>query len=171
MAENTYEMADPFYPPIKDDGTANAPLVVDGCLASDSWGFYNYRSLSTCPTENNNNYGSYLHTSEINTHDVKEFISEFYTEKLPYRSTFGISKDGRPIYTPFWDNGKLFDDCAVDICNGMEIGGHYSYVATLFHPYTMGCFGPGSNLEIYQECSTNPRLCNVEYVAKEILGA
>lgn len=102
---------------------------------------------------------------------MKEYITGVYTEKYPYRSVFGISKDGRPIYTPFWDNGKLFDDCAVDICNGMEIGGHYSYVATLFHPYTMGCFGPGSNLEIYQECSTNPRLCNVEYVAKEIVGA
>merc|ERR1719198_349454 len=76
----------------------------------------------------------------------------------------GISKDGRPIYTPFHNNGQEYSGCDVDICNGIEIGGHYSYVSTMFHPYIMGCYGPGTNLDIYQMCSGNPRLCNSTYV-------
>jgi hypothetical protein len=28
----------------------------------------------------------------------------------------------------------------------------------------MGCFGKGSSPEIYQQCSTNPRLCNTLYL-------
>lgn len=94
---------------------------------------------------------------------IEELIEEVFGDKLKYRSVLGISKDGRPIYTPLHDNGKEYDDCDVDICNGIEIGGHYAYVSTLFHPYIMGCYGPGSNLEIYQQCSANPRLCNVQY--------
>lgn len=66
-------------------------------------------------------------------------------EKMPYRSVFGLSKDGRPIYTPHYDNGKDYDDCDVDVCNGMLLNGHYSYVATFFHPYIMGCYGPGDS--------------------------
>ena len=60
---------------------------------------------------------------------------------MPYRSVFGIAKDGRPIYTPYYDNGTEYKDCEVDICNGIEIDGHYSYVSTFFHPYVIGCFG------------------------------
>jgi len=45
----------------------------------------------------------------------------------------------------FYENGKRYNDCDVDVCNGIEIGGQYSYVATDFHPYVQGCFGPGSN--------------------------
>jgi len=41
------------------------------------------------------------------------------------------------------------DDCDVDVCNGMEIGGNYMYVSTFFHPYIMGCFGKGTSLELY----------------------
>lgn len=80
--------------------------------------------------------------------------------KLPYRSVFGISKDGRPIYTPMYDGGKTYKDCEVDICNGLEINGHYSYVSTLFHPYVIGCYGKGKGPEnSFHQCSTNPRMC------------
>lgn len=64
--------------------------------------------------------------------------------KKPYRSVFGISKDGRPIYTPYYSNGIAYSDCDVDMCNGIMINGQYSYVTTFFHPYIMGCFGQGS---------------------------
>ena len=80
---------------------------------------------------------------------------------MPYRSVFGLAKDGRPIYTPHFGNGQDYKDCEVDICNGMSIGGHYSYVSTFFHPYVMGCFGPGDSPNLAQECSANPRSCNV----------
>jgi hypothetical protein len=64
---------------------------------------------------------------------------------VPYRTAIGISKDGRPIYSPYYGNGKKYNDCDVDVCNGITINGQYSYVATFFHPYVMGCFGKGSN--------------------------
>ena len=34
------------------------------------------------------------------------------------------------------------------MCNGIEIGGYYSYVTSFFHPYIMGCYGRGSNTEL-----------------------
>ena len=69
----------------------------------------------------------------------------------------GIAKDGRPIYTPFYDNGKTYDSCDVDVCNGMDIGGSYAYVSTLFHPYFVGCYGAGNSPNLMQSCSSNPR--------------
>jgi len=35
------------------------------------------------------------------------------------------------------------------------------YASTFFHPYMVGCYGKGSAPELYQECSSNPRLCGV----------
>jgi hypothetical protein len=66
-------------------------------------------------------------------------------KKLPFRSIFGLSKDGRPIYTPYHGNLQEYGSCDVDVCNGLKIGGHYAYVSTFFHPYIMGCFGPGDS--------------------------
>lgn len=57
---------------------------------------------------------------------------------------------------------KDYNDCDVDVCNGMKIGGHYAYVATFFHPYIMGCYGPGDSPNLYHQCSANPRKCNVQ---------
>lgn len=78
---------------------------------------------------------------------------------VPYRSAFGMSKDGRPILSPFHGNGIAYSDCEVDVCNGLEINGHYMYATTFFHPYIQGCYGKGSAPALYQECSSNPRLC------------
>ena len=45
----------------------------------------------------------------------------------------------------------------------MTINGGYAYVSTLHHPYIMGCFGPGNKVEnLSQECSANPRECNMK---------
>ena len=50
------------------------------------------------------------------------------------------------------------------MCNGVKVGNHYMYASTVFHPYIMGCFGPGGESpKLYQECSANPRLCDVKY--------
>lgn len=58
----------------------------------------------------------------------------------------------------------MYSDCEVDVCNGVTVDGFYMYTATKFHPYIMGCYGPGGEVkELYQECSANPRLCNVQY--------
>ena len=59
-------------------------------------------------------------------------------------------------------SGKKRENCDVDICSGFTDGnGNYAYQSTFHHPYLVGCYGKGSSTEIYQQCSTNPRLCNV----------
>ena len=70
----------------------------------------------------------------------------------------GIAKDGRVIYSPLAKGtgeagdggveGKAAEDCAQDICNGREEKYVYSYRTTFFHPYTLGCFGPGAYPEL-----------------------
>ena len=97
------------------------------------------------------------------TGDVKEVIKAAYAADLPYRTSTGLAKDGRPIYSPLHSGGSEYDPCDVDICNGKMIKGHYAYVTTTFHPYIMGCYGKGSSPNLYQRCSTNPRLCKVSY--------
>jgi hypothetical protein len=87
-------------------------------------------------------------------------MKESWLER-PYREVFGLSFDGRPIYSPYYNDGTAYGDCDVDVCNGMEIDGEYAYVATFFHPYIMGCYGPGNNATFSQSCSTVPRACNV----------
>lgn len=94
---------------------------------------------------------------------IKEMIKEGYKD-YRYRQVIGIAKDGRPILSPYRNGGKPYTDCEVDVCNGVKVGEHYMYAATMFHPYIMGCFGPGgASTKMYQECSANPRLCDVKY--------
>ena len=93
--------------------------------------------------------------------DDLKTIMQSQWEAMPYRSAFAISKDGRPILSPYHGNKQAYSDCQVDVCNGLTINGHYMYASTFFHPYMMGCYGVGSAPELYQECSMNPRLCNV----------
>merc|ERR1719409_2679800 len=63
------------------------------------------------------------------------------------------------MYSPMFNDGEEYDPCDVDVCNGMMVGGHYSYVSTMFHPYYMGCYGPGYDSDYAQQCSRNPRIC------------
>ena len=92
--------------------------------------------------------------------DPKTIMEEEYFNNLPDRSVLGISKDGRVIYTPYYSGGTEYDGCDLDICNGMQIDGHYAYVSTFTHPYIMGCFGPGTVINLEQSCSSNPRTCD-----------
>lgn len=73
----------------------------------------------------------------------------------------GIAKDGRIIYGPFKSDGTLWQPCDVDVCNGVRESTNYFYVATMFHPYLVGCFGPGNQaLNIQASCSANARYCS-----------
>jgi hypothetical protein len=57
----------------------------------------------------------------------------------------GLAKDGRVIYGPYKTNGNLWQPCDVDVCNGRIFAqDYYGYVATMFFPYMVGCWGPGS---------------------------
>ena len=57
----------------------------------------------------------------------------------------GIAFDGHVIYGPYDASGNLWQPCAVDICNGIWFGDLYAYVATSFHPYFVGCWGPANS--------------------------
>ena len=139
------EDTDPFYPGTYGKCTTPADCVeeVDACLSHpEMTGGLHYHIAATCsvdPTWDDTTGGV-----PIQTTDVLAAVRDAWDIK-PYRSVFGLSKDGRPIYGPYYDNLKEYGDCYVDICNGRMINGHYSYVSTFFHPYVMGCYGPGNN--------------------------
>jgi hypothetical protein len=156
------EKVDPFYPVYYDGNTNLDAEKVDKCMMHpQAAGLLHYHSASTCIADPN-----YITTAPngANT-EIMATTKSVFADKLPYRTAMGISKDGRPVYTPQYDNGKEYSGCDVDICNGITIDGHYSYVSTMFHPYIIGCYGPGSSPALYQQCSGNPRLCGVTYNA------
>mmetsp|Transcript_40523 Transcript_40523/g.39044 ORF Transcript_40523/g.39044 Transcript_40523/m.39044 type:complete len:118 (-) Transcript_40523:40-393(-) len=72
----------------------------------------------------------------------------------------GIAKDGYIIWGPYNNQGSEWSSCDVDICNGLYVDDtNYGYVSTSFHPYFLGCWGPGNNATVSVECSTNGRYC------------
>ena len=101
-------------------------------------GVLHYHAASPC-LANSNLYSSTAGVTASYS-DVKTYLQQQWANS-PYRSTFGIAKDGRPIYTPLHNNGLPYVSCDVDVCNGINLNGTYAYVTTLFHPYIMGCYG------------------------------
>lgn len=67
------------------------------------------------------------------------------TLKYKGLDVIGIARDGHLILGPYKSEGKLWEPCDVDFCNGVLVGGNYYYASTMFHPYTIGCWGPGSS--------------------------
>ena len=141
------EGTDPFYPAkygkvkFADDG--EGVEKVDQCLAHPmQLGIFHYHTPSPC-VANREHYESMLGWGYKG--DIVERLEEAYSTAngWGYRTPIGISKDGRPMYSMFYNNEQQYDPCEVDVCNGLEIDGHYSYVSTLFHPFFMGCYGPG----------------------------
>mmetsp|Transcript_12749 Transcript_12749/g.12620 ORF Transcript_12749/g.12620 Transcript_12749/m.12620 type:complete len:80 (-) Transcript_12749:140-379(-) len=73
-------------------------------------------------------------------------IGLFRNDEMDHQLPVGIAKDGYIMWNYFKDNGDLWSDCEVDVCNGVLVDGtNYGYVSTSFHPYYLGCFGPGDN--------------------------
>ena len=154
------EIVDPFAPAKYADVLFPAENVesVDACLAHpQAAGIFHYHVAPTCIPDKAT-WEPLLEDRNAGATPI-ESARQVYTEHMPYRSVLGVSKDGRPIYTPIYSNGEEYTGCDVDVCNGMEIGGHYAYVSTFFHPYFMGCYGPGPGSDYAQACSQNPRIC------------
>lgn len=115
----------------------------DSCFGHPGFGGeYHYHSASPCAADTSRGASSAV--TENEPFDILGTIKSTWGAAYPYRAVAGVSKDGRPIYGPHYDNGKLYADCDVDVCNGAYINGNYAYVMTDFHPYIMGCFGPGN---------------------------
>lgn len=141
------ENVDPFYPAVYGHVTDPDSVVekVDWCLAHPQvQGVFHYHSASICQANS-----AYQFNSGAMDQDLKTIMAEGWAQ-CPYRSALAISKDGRPILTPYYSGGVAYSDCEVDICNGLDINGHYQYATTFFHPYIMGCYGRGSAPALYQ---------------------
>ena len=95
---------------------------------------------------------------ECNT-DVKSYAVSFIPRQLRTITPIGLAKDGRVIYGPYKQDGTLWQPCDVDICNGRMFGSYYGYVATTFHPYFVGCWGPGTDNILSAGCSANSGKC------------
>lgn len=119
---------------------------MDTCLAHEnSDGRYHYHFPSPCVADGTVSQAlkNSDRTLANNEADLLQQQKDIY-KKLPYRSVFGLAKDGRPIYTPYHGNLKTYGECEVDVCNGLTIDGQYSYVTTLYYPYYIACYGSGA---------------------------
>lgn len=75
--------------------------------------------------------------------DLKTFGLNAYSTKKTL-TPVALAKDGHIIYGPYNSDGTAWGYCDVDVCNGRMVDGYYSYVTTTFHPYFIGCWGPGN---------------------------
>ncbi|CDW76446.1 UNKNOWN [Stylonychia lemnae] len=132
--------SDVFYPKQFGSKVYSHKLIkLDSCLGSAEFsGYYRYYAWSPC----------ILPSGPIKSRDVQE------CNNIPK------SRDGHSILGPYKRDGTLWQPCDIDLCNGVEIAGIYYYVTTMFHPYTVGCWGPGPKKTISEECSNNVKVCS-----------
>jgi len=153
---------DGFYPTNTFKDIITGDLNFDSCLSTNNFTqFYHYYSFSPCllASKIKSQYqGSLCKQDPDCARDVISYAEKYSGPKKLI--VVGIARDGHLIYGPYNANGQLWQPCEVDICNGVYINGAYSYVLTSFHPYTIGCWGPGNkDTSASQTCSTRPRKC------------
>ncbi|CDW91811.1 UNKNOWN [Stylonychia lemnae] len=157
--------SDVFYPKKFGSKAYSDKLIqLDNCLGSAEFsGYYHYYGWSPC----------ILPSGPIKSRDAQECnnIPKCKQDKLAYALSFmqyqektimiiGIARDGHSILGPYKRDGTLWQPCDIDLCNGVEIAGVYYYATTMFHPYTVGCWGPGPKKTISEECSNNVKVCS-----------
>lgn len=142
---------DPFYPAIYGTVTniTAAKEKIDSCLMHPSGPWLHYHILSPCI--GNHALGDTLTLCDGNaacSKDLKSYILTGFSSTNDRLKVVGMARDGRIIYGPYNADGKTWDDCDVDVCNGLTVDGSYSYATTTFHPYVVGCWGPGNNATV-----------------------
>lgn len=155
---------DAFFPKAYGNKKSPKALEVDICLGtSHTSNTYRYHMFSPCIYD----VGIKQTASPCNSaefpgcqKDVREHALSYIPAQLQTKLPVGIAKDGRIIYGPFKTDGTLWQPCDVDVCNGRRDGNYYYYVSTMFHPYFVGCWGPGNSPSVSQSCSSNPRVCS-----------
>lgn len=151
---------DPFYP--NPDVPPYAQQSVDQCLgtADADKNFYHFNSFSPCmmasPQKSASAGQSCQSTSNCASNTLTYMVSGVSKTLTPV----GLALDGHVIYAPWKSTTQTWDDCDVDVCNGLQVNGVYAYAMTTFHPYTVGCWGPGNKSALRQSCSNNPKECN-----------
>ena len=103
-----------------DDQTDGSSVyhLYDDCMGQvhNATGMYFYNTPSNCIADS-----SVTWSGKYNNSDINETIRAAWARKD--RTPIGISKDGRVIYSPTYSAGTVYDDCDVDICNGIMISG------------------------------------------------
>ena len=154
---------DAFFPKAYGNMVNPQAIPVDICLGSAySQNTYRYHIFSPCIYDISLRSLSAPCSSDPECDsDIRKYAISKVPQQLQTMTPIGIAKDGRIIYGPFKSDGTLWQPCDVDVCNGVRSGNNYFYVATMFHPYMVGCFGPGNQgLGLSASCSSNPRLCS-----------
>ena len=146
---------------------------MDSCYGTvNENGLYFFRTASNCVLNSGGDEGLKITRADIavGTNRLSTRLSKVTADLV------GIAKDGRVIYGPRYVDGtvdRTYSPCELDICNGLvntvvaEDGSKdyiYSYRASVYHPYLLGCFGPGTDHDVgmaAQFCSTNPSKCDV----------
>lgn len=131
-------------------------------LHPQAQGRFHYHSLSPAFAKTAKERGEPAVSYPGDTNDlIKGYFST--SDYSTSRKVVGLAKDGHIIWGPYKKTGSrysLFEPCDVDVCNGIEVDGQYGYASTLFHPYLVGCWGPGSKpIKLGQQCSAKPRMC------------
>lgn len=92
-------------------------------------------------------------------HDAVEYVDNAF-DSFGHQEPIGIAKDGHIIWGPKNAEGQEWNDCELDICNGLFVDGFYGYAATNYFPYTVGCYGPGNYNTLAPTCSGIVRQCS-----------
>ena len=139
---------DPLFPAVYEYVTSSnltsAEEMFDVCLGHPSTqDVYHYHAFVPCALNKSVAAAEACLNNAICDADPILYGEEAYTS---YKSLnpIGIAKDGHIIWGMYNSNGALWGDCDVDVCNGATIDGYYGYAATSFHPYIVGCWGPGN---------------------------
>lgn len=151
---------DPFYPKPNVPG-AQLQTLSDFCLGSvtSQVPWYHYSSFSPCMSTSPQQLSSQSQACSSFQNCATATSSYMTSGVQKILQAVGIALDGHIIYGPWKDTSNLWGYCDVDVCNGLQVNGAYGYAMTTFHPYTVGCWGPGNQPHIQQSCSTNPNKC------------
>mmetsp|Transcript_107713 Transcript_107713/g.246699 ORF Transcript_107713/g.246699 Transcript_107713/m.246699 type:complete len:402 (+) Transcript_107713:502-1707(+) len=156
LNQNSVEDVDPFYPSTWSEVPSynDAPEKIDKCLGHpQAEGMYHYHMISPCMLDLTARTGGNLPcNSQQGCADIKAHAMAGFTAS-DGRVVVGVAKDGNIIYGPYDDDGGPIS--GLDVCNGREIDGTYSYVGSETFPYYSGCFGPGNYPAFQPACTTN----------------
>ncbi|CDW89971.1 UNKNOWN [Stylonychia lemnae] len=150
-------------------------ITPDFCLGTaESYKTYRYYMFSPCIYDSiAKTYASSCTNDRypLCSQDVRNHSIYYVKSEQKNINPIGIAKDGRMIYGPYNSYGQLWQACDVDICNGRYFskGYNYGYVATMFHPYFISCWGPGNKVTFEAKCSTNARKKCTLYTSEAVL--
>lgn len=161
---------DPLFPQAYGKNTNPKRVQLDNCLGNFmEGGFYHYYSATPCLT--NLTYASQKRIGQLCTNEsncssnITTYIQKYIGTKnftLGKRNIVGIARDGRFILHPINPaTNKPWQPCEVDACNLVDFEGEgESYAMTMFHPYTVGCWGPGAKNKFAGQCTSQSKTCN-----------